>query len=773
MNRTLYVDLRCLQDPNYRVRGIGHHVAALLRARPQSEFSNWKTVGLTDPRSPKLLHECSSLVDEVTSSVNPCCDDAPAVFIDGTPMTHDTRFSVRFLGHSAFLSAAVVYDFIPLDWPGYLPTVVSRTNYLAKMARLRNFDLFFPISEYTAWRTSELLGVSHKRIHITGASVRNSVYELRDRFKAVSCTYDGSDPYFVIVLASDARKNPEVVVKALRHLNLLYSRRVLLKVVGHYDDVYKHRLLILAGQTDNSGFLQFCPGISDEELVSLYAGATATIAPSHIEGFSLPIVEASVCGSPVIASTCAAQLELIEQPEALFQSDDANALSEKLEALLNRPSLRTALVASQAHLGAKFHEDAVGRRFWNAISAAVKERHGVEAPFVVRKLKPSLAFLSPFPPDRSGVARYTAMTMQAGENLFDSDLYTDAPRPLTAEGRFRDIGGVSVTPLLSGQYNGVISVIGNSPYHTRIFEVFERYGGPCILHDARLTKFYFHRFGADKFLRFAAEILGRPVSMDQVSAWLEDRDLPSLFLERIVERASPLIVHTVTQQALLKKRYGVEAHVTTCCPTQFFSSHELTIAAKQAARQRLGIRSGDFLVSSFGMVDRVKGTESCVLAVDILRSWNIPVELYLVGGAGPGKADIDRISSWYGITEYVHGYIDFVDDTIYRDFLIASDAAVQLRTYGFGQLSAALTDSISAGLPCVANSDLAKSCDAPEYVSTVPDQFSPLQIAEQLALIWERRSGEREHTADARHAYLKTHNFEYYGKRLIEVLGIA
>ncbi len=32
----IYADLRCLQDPNYRVRGIGHHVAALLRTREQS-----------------------------------------------------------------------------------------------------------------------------------------------------------------------------------------------------------------------------------------------------------------------------------------------------------------------------------------------------------------------------------------------------------------------------------------------------------------------------------------------------------------------------------------------------------------------------------------------------------------------------------------------------------------------------------------------------------------------------------------------------------------
>jgi len=685
-------------------------------------------------------------------------------------MTHDTRFSVRFQSNPAFLRAAVVYDFIPLEWPGYLPGVVSRVDYLAKMARLRSFDCFLPISEYTAWRLSELLGVSRSRIHVTGASVRRSLYELRNRLELGPSPYNGKKPYFLIVVAGDARKNPEVPVKAVRHLNLVHSRPVSLKVVGHYDDTYKRNLLRLAGHAEGAGFLEFCPGISDEELVSLFAGAVATIAPSHIEGFSLPVVEAAVCGCPVVASTCAAHLELIDQTEALFPSDDSTVLSEKLEDLLNEPSLRASLVASQAHLGSKFHEDEVGKRFWSSIAAAVANRRP-NVTVSARPPKPRLAFLSPYPPDRSGVARYTAMTMQAGEKLFDSDLYSDAPRPLTFEGSFRDAGRVTSAPLINGRYNGVISVLGNHACHTTTFETFEKYGGPCILHDARLTQIYFQRLGEEQFLKFAAKLLGRSVSREEVQQnWLQDRDLPSLFLEPIVERAAPLIVHTKTQQAEIKKRYGIDAHVTTSCPTAFFEDEELTTSVKMAIRERHGIPANSFLISSFGIVDRVKGMEACIIAIEFLRSWNIPAELRFLGCAD--KPKVDSIATMYGIAEHVRSGYDFVDDATYRDFLIASDAAVQLRTYGFGQLSASLTDCISAGLPCVASANLAESCDSPGYVSRVPDKFSPLQIAEQLALIWEAQTGRGSHAA-ARAAYLETHNFDYYAKRLIQILGIA
>ncbi len=744
-------------------------MAALLRTRRQSVCSTWKTVGLVDPRSPKLPDECASWVDEVSSSLNPVSDGAPAVFIDGTPMTHDTRFSLRFLAYPAFLRAAVIYDFIPLEWPGYLPSIASRIDYLAKMARLRKFDLFLPISEYSAWRLSELLGISPARISVTGASVRRSLYELRQS-EIASSPYDAIEPYFLVVIASDPRKNPEAAVKAVRHLNLLYSRRIALRVIGHYDEAFKGHLLRFAGHAEGDGFLEFHQGISDQELVAMFAGAIATIAPSHVEGFSLPIVEASVCGCPVIASTCAAHLELIEQTEALFPSDDSIALSEKLDALLNEPSLQASLVASQAHLGAKFHENAVGERFWSAIGSSVENRP-TNAVFT-RPPKPRLAFLSVFPPDRSGVARYTAMTIQAGKKLFDSDIYSDAARPLTLEGRVQDGGKISLAPLLRGRYNGIISVLGNHSGHLGIFEVFERYGGPCILHDSRLTGMFFHGLGQVRFLDFANKLLGRSVSMEEVDIWLQDRNLPSLFLEPVIERASPLIVHTPTQEALLKKRYGADVHLATCCPTNFFEEQELTAAVKEAARRRHGISPSVFLVSTFGAVARVRGMEACILAIELLRSWNIPAELYFVGNADIHKREVDRISKLYEIGAHVHAYADFVDEVSYRDFLLASDAAVQLRTYGFGQFSAALTDCISAGLPCVANSDLAESCSAPGYVLRVPDRFSPLQVAEQLALIWERRNGRASYSEE-RAMYLETHNFEYYGKRLLEILGIA
>lgn len=736
MRPEVYIDLRPLQDENYRVRGIGQHLAALLRARKQSTFSTYKTVGLVDWQLPDILPEFRPLVDEISWSTNRCCNSNRPIFVDGSPMGHDSRLTARFVNHPGFVKAAVTYDFIPFDWPGYLPTVSSRIDYIGRLARLKNFDFFFAISGYSARRATELLGIPHTRTVVTGAAVRRAIYERRSQLRDVSSPYSRPDPYFFITYGGDVRKNIEIVIKAVRYLNLVYGRRIPLKIAGHYDlkgsghydPAWKRNLLRLAGIREGDGFLEFYPGVPDEELVSLYSGAIATIVPSHIEGFSLPVVEASVCGCPVVVSTCAAHLELVDQPEALFESNDLAALCGKLDSLLNNPPLRESLKTAQAHLGPRFHEDAVGSRFWTGLEELVDNCS--RPPAIGRSKKASLAFLSPYPPNSGRSAFYTANTIRAGESFFCADLYTNAPRPLSFQGGYRDSGRISRIPLLSGSYDGILSIFGNASCDADVFGVFQRFGGPCILHES------------------------------------------PPFLESIVRRASPLMVHTTTEQAELRDRYGIDAPVLPCCPEKLFSDEELASCARQAARERLGIAPGVFLVSTIGAVGREKGMHTCIAALDLLRNWNISAELYFVGEATAEVQEINYIASLYGIDRYVHALHKYVDKSEYRDFLIASDAAVHLRTFGPARLSTSVMDCISAGLPCVTTRRLAVSCDAPAYVRSVPDRFSPLQVAESLALIWEFDS-RRDGHADARHAYLEKHSFRSYARRLVEILGVT
>jgi glycosyltransferase involved in cell wall biosynthesis len=183
------------------------------------------------------------------------------------------------------------------------------------------------------------------------------------------------------------------------------------------------------------------------------------------------------------------------------------------------------------------------------------------------------------------------------------------------------------------------------------------------------------------------------------------------------------------------------------------------------------MKDGTFVISSFGIVDQSKGIFACIVALDFLRSWNIPAELYFVGKGGGLKRQLTQVATDFGVADYVHVFDDFVSEEQYRNFMIASDAAVQLRTYDFGQPSASLADCISSGIPVVATCSLAETCDTPSYVARIPDHISSLLIAEGLAEIWGRRVSRSE-TTEERMAHREQHSFEYYATRLTEILNV-
>ena len=766
MTPLAYVDLRCLQDPLYQFRGIGHHLSSLLRQRQQSPCGSWRLVGLVDDSLPELPPEYVGLVDEVSRAWNGHTSSGGTVFIDGSPMTHDPRMNTRFTSNTRFLNVAVIYDFIPLDWPGYLPTTFSRVEYLSKVIRLRGFDLFFPISRYSAQRLTEMVGPRPGSVHVTGASIRQSLFEIQN-LRSKRSPYSAPRPYFFTVGGGDLRKNTETAIAAVRELNQKYGRTIPLRIVGHFDATYKAEFIRVAGHEEGEGFLEFWPGVDDPTLVDLYGGAIATICPSHIEGFDLTLVESLLCGTPVIASACGAHAELVD-PDVLFSSDSRQALLEKLDGLWQEPDWRDHLAQRQCGIAPGFHEAEVALRFWKGIAAGLRSRTELR-----RNVngKPKVAFLAPYPPQESGVALHTQLVIDAAPPYFSVDLYTDAPRPF-GRNSFRDAGKISRAALLRGSYDSIVSVIGNSAFHIPIFEFFEKFGGPVILHDSRLTHIYYHRLGDAGFCEFAGKLLGRAVGMDEVQVWLRDRNLPTFFVEPIVKAAKPLIVHSALYQRILRERYGVQAEVAPFCPNLYFSDEELSEVSRVAARERLGISSDVFLISTFGFVGKEKGADTCIIATELLRGWNIPAELHFVGDPQNLAGEVRRIANMYDIGAHVHTMDGFVTTSRYRDYMLASDAAIQLRSYSLGQLSGALSDCVSAGLPGVATGELAESCDAPAYVLRVPIVCSPLHVAEGLATIWDNRS-DRSSTREIQKTYLATHNYDSYVRRLCEILELV
>jgi glycosyltransferase involved in cell wall biosynthesis len=117
------------------------------------------------------------------------------------------------------------------------------------------------------------------------------------------------------------------------------------------------------------GAVRFTGRVSDEDLVHHLRSAELAVVPSLFEGFSLPLVEAMACATPVVATTGGALPE-VAGPDGhaalLVPPGDSGALAGAIARALDDGQLRQ-------RLGAAGRERAVGRFTWSAAARGTVE----------------------------------------------------------------------------------------------------------------------------------------------------------------------------------------------------------------------------------------------------------------------------------------------------------------------------------------------------------------------------------------------------------------
>ncbi|MFL6760265.1 glycosyltransferase [Sphingomonas sp.] len=767
----IYVDARCLQDARFRERGIGQHVLSVLAGA--HEFA---PVGVTphliacvDRSLPPLEANARALFAGEQALSVPMKGNSTLLQL--SPMTHSPHPLSKALENPTIRTISIVYDFIPFDFPSdYLTDPVARKEYLTNLAVLHDYDAYISISEFTSGELQKNLGVMPRNCYVSGVAVRESVI----RFG--SCVPSG-EHYCLVVGGGDKRKNVELPIRAHARSSLLRRSNVSLKIVGHYSKGDHSELCDLHRREGGAThLLQFIDGISDADLATLYQCALVTVCPSRAEGFSIPVVEANANGCPVIVADCDAQVELMPLPEYQVDPDDYDRARALMESFLD-PRAGELATKRQGNFWKRFQLPEVQQRFWSAFF----EQHFENvvpiapvqgAPYVKRNFKPRLAIASPVPPDRSGVADYTVATMTAVARHADLDLYTETNGRIINRA-FNMIQPLSAEPYTNRNYDGVISVLGNSHLHLQTFNLLLNYGGAAIAHDARMLHFYVSLLGADRARAVASHELGRPVTIEEIHGWIANqRSMPILFLSEILEASQPTFVHSPTTQKIIRDLYGRET-IDLPFATYRAQPPEFRGAEGQArARALLGYDEDDRLLICLGDLVPDKAPEECLWTASIMHRWSVPIRLAFVGNSQPNMvAYLQSIADLIDMGSKVRFSESVVDERTYQAYLAAADAAIQLRNYEFGGLSGAMLDGIAAGVPTIANEHLAEAMESPSYVARIPNGLSPVLAAEKLLEIFDR--DRRADYEEERNAFLEAHSVDAYAKRLMNGMGFA
>lgn len=366
----------------------------------------------------------------------------------------------------------------------------------------------------------------------------------------------------------------------------------------------------------------------------------------------------------------------------------------------------TGLVCTPVLLEKRWH--------WEERSPATTSA-SISPPEVQPRDRQTLAYISPLPPQRSGISDYSVALMPALAKHFD--IHVVACDPAVSQPPAGATAVISLEEFRSHRhaYQHVLYHLGNSTSHLEMVQLLEEHPGTVVLHDFYLSHGLCswqaeQKLGSSTSQRLY-EAHGYRASLDwqdsqqhgnDAAVWSYPCNLAPL------RRATGVIVHSQEARELARRFYGAEA---TAQWTTIPHLKELALAPDRTnQRSALGFGPEDFVVCSFGFIGRSKlsarlleaflGSELAkdphcclVLAGSVGGDRALEKQLHqMLRGARMGgdlRADI-RITGW-------------IDTSTYRAYQAAADAAVQLRTSSRGESSGTVLDCLAAGIPLIYN----------------------------------------------------------------------
>lgn len=679
----------------------------------------------------------------------------------------DAVSSIKLIKSDVIVSV-ILYDLIPLiQCDRYLENPLMRKWYLDKVEHLRRADLWLAISD-----SSRNEGIEH--LHLPPEQCINISTDADKCFSRLSITpeteqglrqkYHLGRNFIMYTGGIDHRKNIEGLIRAYAMLESDLRARHQLAIVCSVQEDSRRLLLKLAKeqglQADELILTGFVP---EQDLIYLYNLCTLFVFPSRHEGFGLPALEAMRCGAPVIASNTSSLPEVVGLSEALFDPFSDSEIAKAMERLLSDTSLLQKLITHGAHQETKFSWRESARRALVAMELKFAE-HEVERVSNHRISKrPLLAYISPLPPDRSGIADYSAELLPALAKFYEIEVvFTQASVAdpwITNNLPIRNIEWFLANSI---RFDRVLYHFGNSSFHQHMFGLIKAVPGVVVLHDFYLSGILHHMdvhgYASGIFTHALFRSHGYPSLVDNAQCndicdivWSHPCSL------EVIDDSLGAIVHSAHTLKLASQWYGLAHNKFAMIPLLRVPVHRYDKARSRAV---LGISPADFVVCSFGIIGPTKLNDR------LLRAWLdsdlanvVDCRLIFVGECLPGDygSQLHSIIKRHpnGSRVSVTGWLE---QETYRHYLAASDLAVQLRSRSRGETSAAVLDCMNFGHPTIVNANGSMGDLADDTVFMLPDVFSDQELVDALESLWRDADRRQQLGENALHRIRSVHD---------------
>lgn len=289
--------------------GVGNYVAALLTAmcenQPHVEFTLFGNGQIVFPR-----------FENVTIKAAPSRWRGPFwhAFAVGR-LLRKNRIQA-FWGSNGYLppyrvrgtaTVVTVHDLADVFVPRTQATMVRWARRLLQPRAVRLADRVIAISAATAADIESVYGrKADAVIHpLLSAAFRHVLPAER---KVVAAKYHLPERFLLSVGTLEPRKNLGALITAYVARRRAGADLPMLVLVGG-DGWREASIKIVVAQAEVDGLVRRLGYIPSEDLPGLYASCEVFLMPSIYEGFGMPLIEAQLCGAPVIHGTHASMVE--------------------------------------------------------------------------------------------------------------------------------------------------------------------------------------------------------------------------------------------------------------------------------------------------------------------------------------------------------------------------------------------------------------------------------------------------------------------------------
>ncbi len=652
-------------------------------------------------------------------------------------------------------TVVTLYDLIPLINPDqYLtPNPQYHAYYYRKIAHLKRTTGLLGISESSCKEAQEFLGIpAPATINISGAPDPKfrQIQISREDQQILFYRFNIAKPFILYTGAADARKNLGRLIQAYAQLPIHLRTAYQLVITGRISE---GELLSLQDKAKTLGLnrqeLIFTGYITDADLIKLYNLCYVFVFPSWHEGFGLSVLEAMACGAPVISANTSSLPELMEREDALFDPFRVESMLAKLTQVLTNDTFHSELALHGIKQSKKFSWDESARRAIRAFEHFYEEQQCSKKPSCMPARRPRLAYISPLPPERSGIADYSAELLPELCRSYDIDVVTAQTEVTDPWIRSNySIRNVQWFRQNADHYDRVLYHVGNALFHVHMFDLLRFYPGVVVLHDFFLSNISWYREMNGISPKAWVNDLYSSHGYKAVSERFHTQNMEDVVFKypcnfSVLQNATGIIVHSEFSRHLANKWYG-KGFGKDWVVVPILRTPTLSIN-KNEARTGLGFHENDFVVCSFGMVAPTKLNHSLLDAWLNSKLAKEPhCKLIFVGEKHSGDygVQLDKKIKQSGLSERIK-ITGRVSSSLFRQYLAAADIAVQLRTLSRGETSGTVLDCMNYGLPTIVNAHGSMAELPNNAVWMLPDKFDDSELSFALETLWQ--DAEKRH----------------------------